>query len=652
MALKLTKTQDDIKNSLDALIRILDLHGVEMEEAGREYLGLCPFHDERTPSFRAYQKDDEPALYKCFGCQESGNIFQFVMQKDGLSFTDAAKKVESQLEWEADKKEVERTFHEENKRKKDFVTFPLSKMDGATRALDNSREAQEWLTGRGITLESARRFHLGYVQSVAGIDSKHPWGDKGWVIFPVIDGDRIVSLKYRSIFRKKSEDGKISGFLRAPNMETRLFGLSAINPGEDVFLVEGEMDAVAMGQAGYIAVSLPSAGFNITPAQRATLLRANRVFLAGDNDPAGQATMKKLWVELRDRTFNIEWPTRIEGSNEKIKDANDILKAVKDTAKFKHIVEMAKRKAIEQPIPYVYDIRSTLRQGVDVKAVNDPRRLRWPWSSFDKAVLIRPTNLVTVFARESKVGKTTWLQNILLYNAMFHDKVILNYGVELSPGEYGDRVACQLTKTPREQIGNKERTEAADLLDNCRFYNGWKPGARYKEVMELLIAAKKNLGADIIVIDTLHFITSAEGEHETAAQNDMMRSLKELAAEYDCIVIVVGQPNKMKGDSVREATARDAKGSEALGSTANYVFILDRKRVKGSERTEGEDETVFEPMTSVKLDYARDSKTWIKKLFFDEVFCTFAELPPAVAQPVPVVQGEIVEVSSGEETSF
>jgi hypothetical protein len=256
---------------------------------------------------------------------------------------------------------------------------------------------------------------------------------------------------------------------------------------------------------------------------------------------------------------------------------------------------------------------------------------------------------MAVMARETKVGKTSWVQNILLHNAMKYNRVILNYGVELSPGEYGDRVACQLTNTPRELVGHKERIKAAEALEGVRFFNGWKPGAHYKEVMDLLIAGKKNLGADIIVVDTLHFITSAEGERETAAQNDFMRMLKEFAAEYDCIVIVVLQPNKMKGDTIREATGRDAKGSEALSSMANYFFILDRKRVKGSDRCESDDDqTVFEPITTVKLDYGRDSKSWVKKLYFDEVHCVFVELASEV-RVAPPTQPQAVETGEPDD---
>ena len=651
MALELTKEQQELKNSLPALVEIIESHGVDLEEVGREYLGLCPFHDERTPSFRVYQKEDEPALYKCFGCQKSGNIFQFVMAKDKLAFAEASAKIMSQLEWTEDKKEVEKTFHAENKKKKEYITFPLARLAGAEQALEESPEAQSWLEKRGINLALARTFHLGFTKSIANIDANHPWRDKGWIIFPSIVGETIVSVKYRSIFQKKSGDGKISGFLRAPGMQTALFNERAVDPSQDVYLVEGEMDAVAMAAGGYRAVSLPSAGFNLTPAQRVNLLRANRIFLAGDTDPAGQETMHKLWVELRERTYKIDWPTPH-------KDANDVLKSVQGNVEnFKSLVESAKRKALESPMPYMFNLRDTLETAEEGKASDNPRRLRFPWKNIDDNVIVLPGNVMGVMGRETKMGKTSWVQNILLHNAMHYNKVVVNYGIELSPLEYSNRVACQLTKTDRGQIGKKERLQAAELLGDAQFYNGLKPGAGYKEVMDLLVSAKKNLGADIVVVDTLHHITSKDGDRETAAQNDFMRLLKEFAAAYDCIVIVVYQPNKMKGDTTRAATGRDAKGSEALGSTANQFFILDRKRKKGVESCD-ESADPWEEITSVILDYVRDGKSWIKKLYFDGRVCTFyplegnyapAEKPAVAAQSKIVTEGY---VAKDEDVSF
>jgi replicative DNA helicase len=103
-----------------------------------------------------------------------------------------------------------------------------------------------------------------------------------------------------------------------------------------------------------------------------------------------------------------------------------------------------------------------------------------------------------------------------------------------------------------------------------------------------------------------------------------MRALKDLAVEYNTIVIVVGQPRKpLANHRGREAVTQDLKGSESFGSDASQVFILHRDR-----KSNGDDENmpIFDPVTKVKLDKSRESEPRATKLFFDGARCTFTLL--------------------------
>lgn len=113
-------------------------------------------------------------------------------------------------------------------------------------------------------------------------------------------------------------------------------------------------------------------------------------------------------------------------------------------------------------------------------------------------------------------------------------------------------------------------------------------------------------------------------EQEKEEEKEAMRMLKDLAVQYNIIMIVVGQPRKpLSTHRGREAVTQDAKGSEAIGSDASQVFILHRDR-----KSNGDDENmpIFDPVCKVKLDKSRESEPRATKLFFDGARCTFGLL--------------------------
>ena len=586
-----------------------------LERRGVEYKGVCPFHSENTPSF-TLRTEDGVWLFHCFGCGKNGNLIQFIQYLDNINFNEAVEKVASFLGWKKGKESVESTF-KPLKEEKETLTFPLGKIADAELALRNSQAGRDWLASRGLSLETAARFHLGYVQSAKAVNPHHEWVNDGWILFPTIEGEMITSLKYRSVRGKKTESGE-PGFLRKSGMATGLFNAQTIEPFEDVFIVEGEPDCMVMVQAGFVSVSLPSAGFNLTPEMRDRVMQANRIFLAGDMDNPGQQAMTKLWTELRERTYKLEWPQGMKDANQTF-----LEHCAADVEKFKQEVERLKKKALEQPIPYIYDLRQTLRTAAYVKPSDDPARLRIPWANIDSWGAILPSDVMAVSATETGTGKTSWIMNILLENAIKYGKVVVNYSAEISPKNYAVRAAAYLLQKNKEEIDERDLQIAADLLKDAQFYNGYKPGANWKEVIELLGWAKRRLGADILVLDHLHFLTRSERD-ETRAQSEAMRMLKDLAVQYNVIMIVLGQPRKpLANHRGREMVTQDLKGSETFGSDASQVFILHRDR-----KSNGDDENmpIFDPVCKVKLDKSRESEPRATKLFFDGAKCTFGLL--------------------------
>jgi hypothetical protein len=334
---------------------------IKIQRINSDWWCCCPdvYHkknldkSDHNPSLSFYKLADGTWGFKCFSCHENGNIFQFVQAVDKVSFPKAVERVleEAGIEgWQdgtAQDEEVSLPAGS-TEAPKEHATFTLEQYNPSIQALEKSAEGQKWLAKRGISMETARRFMLGFVPNAEKIAGTNPWRDKGWVLFPTIapGGPEtiITSVKYRSLVGKRSKiAGKeVSGILRAPNTSTTLYNSRAIRPGQDVWIVEGEPDTVVLAQAGLTAVGYPMAGYNPTEEECDLLSSASRRFLAGDSDGVGNKAMEKLKTRLSGATFSIKWPNNR-------KDANDVLtlECANDPEKFKALVEDLRARAIQ-----------------------------------------------------------------------------------------------------------------------------------------------------------------------------------------------------------------------------------------------------------------------------------------------------------------
>ena len=364
-----------------------------------EWVGTCPpcFHDkilghpDKTPSFKIWKLDDGTWGYKCFGCQANGNVYQFVQAFDGIPFGAAVEKVLQEAGvsgWEDGTAQPEPSMPESAP--KEHVTFPIAQYRPAEVALYHSLAGQKWLTDRGITMETASRYFLGFVQDASVVcGPAHPWRDGGWITFPTLsdDGRTVLSVKYRSLVGKKAKiDGKsVSGIFRAQNTATMLFNLRDVTPAGDVWLVEGEPDTVVLAQAGLTAVGLPSNGHVLSEMECERLSSAKRRFLAGDNDPAGNKAMDGLKQRLRGATYRIIWPNNR-------KDANDVLtnECGNDADKFKTLVDDLKMRATQT------ESLSIVRRADQII----PKKIQWMWPGKI------PFGKLTLFAGNPDNGKS------------------------------------------------------------------------------------------------------------------------------------------------------------------------------------------------------------------------------------------------------
>jgi len=290
---------------------------VPLKKAGREYKANCPFHEERTPSF--YVVPDK-GFYKCFGCGKSGDVFSFVMERQGMDFVEAVKYV-AQLSG-IEVREVKRGREEEDPHR------PLYEINAFARdwfrecLLDEQvgARARSYLEDRGVGAETAERFGLGWApdewralreaSAAHGLDealmlevgllatserSPEPYDRfRGRIMFP-IEGlaGKVIAFGGRVLGKESKEAPKYLNSPESPIYQKgqNLYGLSwarhAIRREEKALVVEGYMDALSMAAHGLENVVAPL-GTALTRDQAKLLSRyCTRVLVLFDSDPAG-----------------------------------------------------------------------------------------------------------------------------------------------------------------------------------------------------------------------------------------------------------------------------------------------------------------------------------------------------------------------------
>ena len=595
------------------LIRVYAKY-VKLKKQGNVYMGGCPFHADKTPSFAVHSD----MLWFCHSGCGGGNIMQLVERLDGISFGEAVEKVKKELgqsDWAVTREKVESTFKSVAE-PKIYKTISLEQYSKLESALAASKTAQDWLLNeRGITLETAQQLRLGFVQNIGALagEAGADIADGGWIAFPSIEGNKVLSVKYRSLVRKKP-----GGFARQPGMATALFNTETIDVFEPVYVTEGEFDAAALEQAGFHAVSVPSAGAKLTPQQKDQLMQASMVILAGDTDAAGTSAFQKLWNELGEKTYLLTWPSGMKDANQTF-----LEHCGRDIDKFRTLVEELTAKAKSTPMPDIYSIQEVMRTGEDTSLVDRQDRLRFPWKGVDEMAVLLPGSVLGLMSTSTGQGKTCYSLQFSLFGARKYNETVVNWQCELSPSEIATMVAAQVLHKNRNFLKKEDLREAADELDGVQYFVGNNSTINnVMDVLDLMEAAVRRCGATVCVLDNLTFYTTGVDD-EVRVQAAAMKRIKQMAVQYGLKFIVVSQPRKAQAQSKGKKThISDAKGSASLGDTCDSFMAIHRELSKDTDGTGVNDP--YEEKTLVEMLKTR-SKGLGKSSAFLQFFGEFAE---------------------------
>ena len=326
----------DIKNS----VNIVEIIGevVALTKAGRNYLGLCPFHGEKTPSFNVVE---EKQFYHCFGCGKSGDVFKFIEDYRGVSFMDAVQIVADRagfpLEIEHSRKELSTHTHP-HQALYDIHAEAARFYHAVLMTTKIGEEARSYLYERGLTDEVIKHFQIGLApnennylyRSVSGKFDEHVIMNSG--LFNLADNNLVYdAFQNRIMFPLTNDTGQVIAFSgriwQASDIEqkvakyknsrsTPIFNKSyelyhldkakaTIKRSHEVYLMEGFMDVIAAYRAG-IENAVASMGTALTHEHVEHLRKfTKKVILTYDGDKAGQAATQKALDELHNLSVEI-----------------------------------------------------------------------------------------------------------------------------------------------------------------------------------------------------------------------------------------------------------------------------------------------------------------------------------------------------------
>lgn len=373
----------DDKDLIKEKINIVDLISeyLPLKKSGVNFKANCPFHNEKTPSFIV---SPQRQIFKCFGCQKSGDIYTFLMEKEGMDFKESlellAKKAGITMKEKPDKgKDVKDRLFEANLKAQEFFHYILTKHELGKKAL-------EYLKGRGVEDETITNFGIGYapnsweslakfllkrgfttqeiITSGLGVSSSRGCYDRfrGRITFPLIDGkDNLRGFSGRVLY---PAEPKYINTPQTPIFDkgSFLFGInlakSEIRAQKELVLVEGEMDVILSHQANFKNV-VASKGTSLTGGQIEQIKKyTDTINLCFDMDLAGDSASRR-GIEMADNAgLNIK-VIQLEGEK-------DAAEAIKDDPKIW-------QKAISEAVPiYDYYIHSISKR----YNVNDPKDLK------------------------------------------------------------------------------------------------------------------------------------------------------------------------------------------------------------------------------------------------------------------------------------
>jgi len=394
---------ESIKQAHD-LKAVIESYGVTLKKKGSNYVGLCPFHKEKTPSFTVNPKTN---LYHCFGCDAGGDVIGFICKKDDISFREAVEKLQGR---KVDHKPVKKTAKESSAPESSINrTHLLNRVVSFYhKTFCEDPRAREYMRTRGIADNAIfADFTIGYsngtllntipdegdireaLKDIGILNEKGNEMFYGCAVFPILDENKDAV----GLYGRRITDGETAHFY-LPGPRRGVFNFQAAKRSKSIILTEKIIDALTLYNAGFKDV-IPCYGVNgFTPDLLDLLIRSQvkEVYICFDLDDAGKEGAAKIAAQLKEKgitPYIVQLPA-IQATAEKVDinifflltaDASSIFERLLKDANsrasiFSDKIVKHEQKAYDKTdtglvVQYGdrrYDVRGIVREGVKLKA--------------------------------------------------------------------------------------------------------------------------------------------------------------------------------------------------------------------------------------------------------------------------------------------
>jgi DNA primase len=515
---------DDLKNRAD-IVRIIQPYAQDLKKKGANWMGCCPFHQEKTPSFSV---SPSKGFYKCFGCGKGGSVYNFLMEIEGLNFPEAIKRVaeisgvmlpepvddvsyERSRKQREEKKQIADQIIELNQVALDFWEAELQKKNAKAKA------AREYLESRGISEEVQKAFHVGFSPDKwdALIDVLRAFGanDKlieqsglvtvneekervfdrfrGRIMFPVLDvNGRPIAFGARAMGSdepKYLNSPETAAYTKGDHLYGLFQGKEEIRKKQFAILVEGYLDLIALAQFG-ITNTAASLGTAFTPQQSKLLSRfTKRVVINYDGDAAGVKAAVKAIEQLLPQDLDVKVlvlpdgkdpddfirENGVESYNEHRGKARSFLRFALETSIAGRKLNHARQKAeaIEQFLPVISAIRNNIQrresfdQAMEFFHVEDAGLRRELWNNLKNS---GPGEVQKIAQRVSRAARAKItiaerkLLELLVFDPDLRDIIV----PQLEPSDYENLATAEIFTAFISAHQAKQDISPETLLDH------------------------------------------------------------------------------------------------------------------------------------------------------------------------------------------
>lgn len=575
--------------------------GLEFKmQSGQIVLKTCPFCQD--PKSHFYMNPEDGAFF-CHKCQEKGNLITLRKrmgdferrEQYGPASRPMARKPQGA---------ISKAFPDQNGPK---VVLTPDRALRAHASLLSDKEALAYVTEiRGIGGEALEHFKLGLEVDQNG---------SRWLTIPHFAKGKLANIKSRALPPAEKSFRRVAG---CPSV---LFNADVIDGAEELFITEGEIDALTLwGEGIKNVVGATTGAGSFDPSWVDQLEKAKRINLVYDPDEPGQKGAREVARRLGyERCFNVVLPGDL--------DVNEFFKAGHDIFEFHALVYEAR----QFDVAGIMSFQDGLRQlKADRSRPDQPKGIPTGIISVDRIIRqgFQPGELIVVSA-PPKTGKSTFVLQIVSNSALTGIPALF-FCLEMKPDRVIQKIVQGHAKT--EEI-------SLEAIDRARIGFREKPlflGYAYRKpdlqgITDTLKAAVRRYGLKLVAFDHLHFlcrsITNQVQEIGLAVQ-----AFKFLAEEMEVPVILIAQPRKIQPDSIM--TAMDLKDSVSIFSDCDHLIILhrDRSRKAAAGKAGGEEMTLkdhaLDPVTLCRVEGSRYGAGGETLLFFHGEYSRFDEFQP------------------------